>query len=88
MQETKLGGLVGPKGSVVPKGGLEQVKRSDNVGLDELIWAVDRAIVMAFGGEVQNRVGFGLCDEFMQPIPLGDVKLMKGIDRIGFQIDQ
>ena len=42
---------------------MQKIERADDVGLDEFAGAVDRAVDVAFGGEVHDRIGLVLIEE-------------------------
>jgi hypothetical protein len=62
--------------------GFEQVEGADDIGLDEVLGAVDRAVHMAFGGKVDDGArlvpGQQVSDEFT----VTDVTLQEAVARI------
>ena len=55
MQETETHALLRRKATPVAQGFLQQRESANNVGLDEIAWAVDGAVNMAFSGEIHHR---------------------------------
>jgi hypothetical protein len=56
-------------------GGIEQGKRSDNIGLDKFCGAVNGAVDMRFRGKVDNRVHFVLGQDAVNQFAVTDIPL-------------
>ncbi len=65
--------------------GLEQSEGADDVGLDEVLGALDGAVHMAFGGEVQHSAGFVLGYQSDHQREVTQVTLNKGMACIALQ---
>ena len=61
---------------------LEQHEGADDIGLDERLGAVDRAVDMALGGEVHHDVGAVSRERRPHGAGIADVDLREGIARI------
>ena len=59
----------------------EQYERADDVGLDERRRPVDRAIDMAFGGEVHHRARAMLGEELLEQRGIADVAVDENVSR-------
>ena len=62
--------------------GLEHVVGAGDIGFDEIAGAVDRAVDMAFGGEMHHPVGLMLPEHAIKGGAVADVGLLEGIKRI------
>ena len=60
---------------------LQERVRTDNVGADELAWAVNRAIHMTFSSEIDNRSRGVLGKQLPQRWPVTDVDFLQDVAR-------
>jgi hypothetical protein len=67
--------LAGPVGA----GGFQHLEGAHHVGLDEGARAVDRAVDMAFGGEVHHGIGSVFREDAVERGAVADVGLFKGV---------
>ena len=67
---------------------MKQVKRADDVGLDEFPWAVDRAIYMALGSEVHDRVWAVLREDCAECCGVAKIDLLESVIRIAVEVGQ
>jgi hypothetical protein len=79
MQKAEGGLGIGVHGVPVTAGFFEQAEGADHVGLDELAGAVDGAVDMAFGCEVQDGPGLVRGQRLAHGIAVADV----GVDQDG-----
>ena len=66
----------------------KQVKRADDVGLDEFARAMDGAVDVAFGGKVDDRARTVLGQQLRQQRTVADVALHKGVAWVVLQAGQ
>src|ERR1700693_130005 len=62
----------------------EQAECAVDVGADEIIGAVDGAVDVALGGEVNDGARLFAPQQVAQEIPIDDVALLEAIARVGF----
>ena len=72
-------GLASGQGVPVAAGGFQELERAGDVGADEVAGAVDRAVDVAFGGEVHDRVHLVPAQEVGHQRPVADVALDEGV---------
>ena len=68
--------------------GLQQSKGADDIGLDEVFGAVNRAIDMAFGGEVDDGPGPIFCQQAGDQRAVADVAMDENMALIALQRSQ
>ena len=62
--------------------GFEQTIGSDNIGGDKIGRSVDRTVDMRFGGEIYNRGGTVLAQQFCRKLDIANVTLDENMVRI------
>src|SRR5208337_1586968 len=62
----------------------EQVEGAVDVGADEIVGAVDGAVNVALGGEVNDGAGLSAPQQAAHKIAIDDVALLEAIARMGF----
>ncbi len=62
----------------VQQGLLQQDKGADDIGVDELTGAIDRAVHMAFRRQMHDRVGLETFEQGAQGRPIGDIDPLEG----------
>jgi len=67
---------------------IQQVKRADDVGLDEVARAVSGAVNMAFGREVDQGTGLVLCQQSGHQCTVANVALHENVAHITLQAGQ
>src|SRR5713101_4690608 len=82
MQETEMHALLRRKATPVAQGFLQQRESADNVGLDEIAWAVDGAVNMAFSGEIHHRIRLVFLEQLTQRRAFADALLFESVMRI------
>src|SRR2546423_4872539 len=85
MQETKSLALGRRKRRPVRPCFFEQRKRADHVGLDELARAVYRAVDVALGCEMHDRVRTMCGEQARDELAVRDIASYKNVARIVFQ---
>ncbi len=77
-------------GKSVPVGahGFEQAEGADDVGLDEVFRAMDAAIDVGFGGEVDDGAGLVFGEQFGDQVEVFDVAFDEDVARIALQRGQ
>jgi len=76
--------LLGQSAPVVARG-LEQCECPHDIGLDELTGTVDRAVDVAFGGEVHHRIGLVLGQKRGHQRSIADVAMHEHVVRVALQ---
>ena len=75
-------GLAAVVGEVAPvvEGALEEVGGAEDVGADKAEGVVDRAVDMAFGGEVHDGVRLEVVEELSDALGVADVELCEAVE--------
>src|SRR6266704_4959501 len=84
MQEPEIPALRGRELSPPGPGFLEQSEGTDDVGLNKFRRPVDRAIDVAFGGEVNDRARGVFLEEPPHQSPVADIAVEEYVRRIAF----
>jgi hypothetical protein len=82
MQETEALALLAREAAPVAQGFLEDREGADDVGLDELAGAVDRAVDMAFGRKVHHRIRLIFLEQLAQAGAIADALLLERVMRV------
>ncbi|MNV65932.1 hypothetical protein D3C71_1586560 [compost metagenome] len=85
MQKAERSAFVVGQSVPVRAHGFQQLEGADNVGLDEFARAVDRAVHMRFGGEVEDGARFVLGEQAADEFKVADVALHELVRGIAFQ---
>ncbi len=85
VQEPESGALITGQGLPVLADGFEQAEGADHVGLDEVFRAVDGAVHMRFGREIQDGPRPVLGQQPGEQLPVADVPLDEQVARIALQ---
>ena len=68
--------------------GFEQLEGADDVGLDEFAGAVDRAVDVRFGGEIDDGARLVLGEQAADKVKVADVALDEGVARVTVQANE
>ena len=82
MMEAKIIPARGTQGAPVLTRNGKQAKRAHHIGLKEALWTVDGAIDVAFGRQVQHRVGIVLRKDPAQSCAITDINGFKSVVRM------
>ena len=85
MQKAKCRLIVFAKAPPVSACGLKKMESSNNVGLDKLSGAMNRAVHMRLGGEVHNSARLVLGEDFVDEDAIADIPSNKDVARIGLK---
>jgi hypothetical protein len=66
--------------------GFEEVECSDDIGLDEIAWAVDGAIDVGFCGEVDDGVGFVGGEDVVEEGSIPDVAVEEEVIGVALEV--
>ncbi len=69
----------------IRSGGFEQSEAADHIGLDEIRWCPDRAVHMAFGGEVHDGARAESIQEVLHQDTVRDVALDEMMVRVSVE---
>ena len=88
MKEAERGLGIGLQRLPVTARGFEQSERADDIGLDEIGSAGDRAVDMALGGKVHHPIGPESGHGNVHRGPVADIGLEEAVMRVAFDIAQ
>ena len=85
MQEAESRLILFAKAPPVGACGLKKMESPNNVGLDKLAGAMNRAVHMRLGGEVHNSARLVLGEDFVDEDAIADIPSNKDVARIGLK---
>ncbi|MOA30968.1 hypothetical protein D3C78_1520960 [compost metagenome] len=85
MQEAEGGLLRRAESAPVTPHRLEQMERPDDIGLDEVLRSVDRAVDVRFRREVDHGPRPVLSQQTIHQRPVADIAMHEGMARVPFQ---
>src|SRR5438045_8971173 len=83
MQKAKRISSRAAKPRPISAGFFQQAKSSVHVGADKIVWPMNRAVHMAFSGEVNNRAWSVRDQQFCKQLTITDIALEKLVTVVG-----
>ena len=85
VENAEAGLRIGFKAVPVGANGFKQAEGADDIGLDEVFRAVNAAVDVRFGGEIDDGAGLMLSEEFGDEVEVADVALDEKMARVTLQ---